>query len=450
MGRGRRNYEQVTTNPEETNDEVVGSTAVVEEDGENTRRQTNNNYNNRGDPRDSAQVALLESQEEQEPGGILASDSESLSVAEEEGDLITVVILDVAQKKFPVQIPASGTVRALKERGHLVHKVPADRQRLIYQGRMLNDEKSLSEEKITDQVIVHLFPKPRVVIQDTHGKSVSRGNSTAADSRDGDESHNERDEEEGGARVPTIVMNADEAQSRSQILVLGSPDYLESSNNVKLFSFMLLIISSIELINLLALALGVPQDDPNSTYNHYDTGDDIFPNEDDNANNSTGTGADNSEPPEWSTANTFDFIISVMGVYVAILGLKATTMNTLRLARLYLIGTFLTGVGWCLFNYVMTFKLEKESAESHEESRDGLPPMTDSDLAWQALTVMVLPGMVWMLCCLRAWQFQYLLREAEQEAEERIRSELANITGSATSGNHDDEGALPADSGTMA
>lgn len=107
-----------------------------------------------------------------------------------------------------------------------------------------------------------------------------------------DDNQDGADEEEGGARVPTIIMNADEAQQRSQILVLGSSDYLEASNNVKLFSFMLLIISSIELINLLAIALGVPQDDPNASYNSYESSDDIFPSEDDDnggMNNHTST-----------------------------------------------------------------------------------------------------------------------------------------------------------------
>lgn len=201
-----------------------------------------------------------------------------------------------------------------------------------------------------------------------------------------------------------------------------------------------------ELINLLAVVLGVPQENPNATYNNdYSSGDDIW--DDDGMNNHTAAPGGGPDVPEWNTGNTFDFIISAMGVYVAIIGLKATTLNTLRLARTYLMGTFLTGVGWCLFNYVMTYKLDKEMAESGEKSGDDSPPMTDDDLAWQALTVMVLPCMVWMLCCLRAWQFQYLLREAEQEAEERIRSELANITGTS---NGDEEGALPAESGTMA
>jgi hypothetical protein len=425
----RRNYEQVTTDPEAAASDAT--TTVSEEAGRRTRTAERR-------PFGGEEATALTS-------GLDAASSEE--VEEDADDLITIVILDITTKKFPVQISARSTVKQLKAKGRAIHKVPADRQRLIFHGRQLVDDKTLAEEKITDQVIVHLFPKPRVLIKNNEtGKAtpLSRDNSTAAESTDSalDE------DEEGGARVPTIIMNADEAQQRSQILVLGSSEYLEASNNVKLFSFMLLILSSIELINLLAIALGVPQNDPSSSAYPYPAEDDtIFP-DDDNRNGTSsddGTGTNVSVEP-WTTGNTFDFIISVMGVYVAILGLKAASLNTLRLARLYLMGTFATGVGWCLYNYVMAYKIDREVENNRQESHDTFPPVSDSDLAKQALTVMVLPCMVWILCCLRAWQFQHLLREAEQEAEDRIRSELDNITGEGS----DEEEALPAELGTMA
>ena len=39
--------------------------------------------------------------------------------------------------------------------------------------------------------------------------------------------------------------------------------------------------------------------------------------------------------------------------------------------------------------------------------------------------------MVWFMCCLKAWQFQHLLSEAEQEAQERIRSEWSAMENAA-------------------
>ena len=85
----------------------------------------------------------------------------------------------------------------------------------------------------------------------------------------------------------------------------------------------------------------------------------------------------------------------------------------------------------------------------------------DDDVVWQAVSVMVLPGMVWVMCCLKAWQFQHLLSEAEQEAQERIRSEwsamesAANGTSSSTANDdapsprHDEELALQNPSATL-
>mmetsp|Transcript_7637 Transcript_7637/g.15709 ORF Transcript_7637/g.15709 Transcript_7637/m.15709 type:complete len:148 (-) Transcript_7637:11-454(-) len=121
------------------------------------------------------------------------------------------------------------------------------------------------------------------------------------------------------------------------------------------------------------------------------------------------------------------------------MGLQATSLNTLSLARRYMIGTVLTGIGWMAFNFVMTYDLDKAAEKEREENHsDDALLFDDGDIRWQAISVMVLPGMVWFLCCLRAWQFQHLISEAEVEAEERIRSEFATVVTRAE-GNGDDD-----------
>ena len=375
--------------------------------------------------------------------------------SDDDGRRLTVVILDVAQKKFQVPVHPTASVAALKEAGAKIHKVSSDRQRLIYRGKMLQDEDNLADVGITsDRTIVHLFPKPRVVIKENHSTANASESATgeANSNRTSSSNHESGDEEDQGARVPTIVLDADEAERRSQILVLGSSDYLEAQNNVKLFSFMLLIISSIELMNLLAVALGVPQEEANEGGGISPNGeftvtidDDIFNTSDPSpAQNSTNAFDNSSNVAEtWEAANWVDLVISIMGVYVGILGLQATTHNTLRLAKYYLIGTAITGVAWMVFNYVMTYEIDKEAANrEQEDGNDDFDSLTDGDIRWQAVSVMVLPGMVWSLCCLRAWQFQHLLMEAEQEAEERIRSEFASVVRAAGDSSGDD---APAD-----
>eukprot|EP00522_Entomoneis_paludosa_P007168 CAMPEP_0172448790 /NCGR_PEP_ID=MMETSP1065-20121228/7730_1 /TAXON_ID=265537 /ORGANISM="Amphiprora paludosa, Strain CCMP125" /LENGTH=484 /DNA_ID=CAMNT_0013200379 /DNA_START=140 /DNA_END=1594 /DNA_ORIENTATION=+ len=374
-----------------------------------------------------------------EKGTAAADDAE----AGDEENWITVVILDVAQKKFHVKVPETATVQQLKEAGAKIHKVSPDRQRLIYRGKMLQDEdEELQQLNIGSKTIVHLFPKPRVVIQSHNTNGTDAENNNADNPADHENGGEDNDEEEG-ARVPTIVLNEREAESRSQILVLGSADYMEAQNNVKLFSFMLLIISSIELMNLFALALGVPQDEEDgvggggsTSPDEYDItiDDDIFDTASDdvmaaaNATLDMASSSSGFEIPPWRAANWFDLVISLMGVYVGILGLQATSLNTLQLAKRYMIGTVSTGLGWMAFNLVMTYDLDKRVEKEREENdSDDLLLLNDSDLRWQAVSAMILPGMVWLLCCLRAWQFQHLISEAEVEAEERIRSEFANV-----------------------
>ena len=400
---------------------------------------------------------------------------------EDDGRRLTVVILDVAQKKFQVPVHPSASVATLKSAGSKVHKVSSDRQRLFYLGKRLQDDDALSDVGITaDGTIIHLFPKPRVVIKDTGNEASGENCNTGTSSSSNQNGDDDDDHDEQGARVPTIVLDADEAERRSQILVLGSSDYLEAQNNVKLFSFMLLIISSIELMNLLAVALGVPQQEqaegvtptPSGDYpvtidddifTPYSANDDAVSNSTSNWHNISSSasnfGADEIVET-WEVANWVDLVISVMGVYVGIMGLQATTHNTLLLAKKYLIGTVTTGIAWMVFNFVMTYDISKEQEEHREQEQeqasntDHLRVVSDGDIRWQALSVMVLPGMVWVLCCLRAWQFQHLLMEAEQEAEERIRSEFATVVRAAGDSNDemaDEEegrGGGPAESAT--
>lgn len=354
------------------------------------------------------------------------------------GETIQITILDYMQKRFSVEISPFATVRDLKDGGACIHKVPVDRQRLIFHGRLLRDEECLHDVGINqNEIIVHLFPKPRVVIKNSQDDEAAEPNAGAEADPDASSSSE-------GANIPTIVLDENEAQQRSTILVLGSQDYLEAQNNVKLFSFMLLIISSIELLSLLSIAMGVPQE--GSGYYDYgtnggcDSADDLWPcDPSDDAPGGNSTASGDAEPryagvsyQQWGVLHYFDLMLSLAGVYVSLMGLKAANHNALMLARRYLYGTFIVGVYWILFNYFLTFRDEKRMYEKLEEQQEQQDPEgihddmpSDGDLLSQAMSVMVLPSMIWGICCLRAWQFHHLLHEAEAEAEERIRAQAS-------------------------
>lgn len=359
-------------------------------------------------------------------------------------DDFVVTILDFAQSKFSVPASPQWTIAQLMQAGTAVHKVSPSRQRLIFRGKLLADgDKTLHEYGIIETgMIVHLFPKPRVVITN---QSSNETNETAAC---------EETREESGARIPTIVMDAAEAERRAEILVLGSPDFLEAQNNVKLFSFMLLLISSIELLNLMGVAMGVPQSeqlpDGGESGNYLD---DFFPQEPVNitaTNQSLEQDAAADLYNHWGWPQTVDTFVSCLGIYVALIGLRASTENTLRLARHYMLGLFAAGGAWLLFNFffmaAVEKKVEEEQETEHANDKD-FTPMSDSDIYSQALQVMVLPGIVWFMCWMRAWHFHHLLHEAEYEATERMQSQARDDADREV--NHDEELALSSEQAVL-
>jgi hypothetical protein len=292
----------------------------------------------------------------------------------------------------------------------------------------------------------------------------------------GDNVNQDDNDDHSGAHVPTIVLNADEAERRSQILVLGSVAYMEAQSNVKLFSFMLLMISTMELLNLLAIFMGVPQEQAAQAGMPAMQVDDVFVNMDDDmyATHHAGGGGDSSDSSDgnnynssssnsaydgtkpylpleqnpWGWANIVDLFLSLLGVYVALVGIRAASETRLALAKVYMTGTILVGVGWMLFNYYLTVQMDEamqdEQERDYESSHhngsgashhhqhspstaddDGsITIMTDQEIYKSALSVMVLPGLVWFMCCLRAAQFHNLLRDAEMEASTRIQSQM--------------------------
>jgi hypothetical protein len=376
LPRGRRAYDRVNASEEEPDVAVATEGQVAEE------QQTLTDEN---------------------PPTTVSFDEPLASNGEGDGEYINVLVMDPAQTKFEIRAQADWTIQKFKEVSMTVHKVPPSSQRLIYRGQMLADQTTLRDAGITkDHTIVHLFPKPRVVVTSD------------------DQTPNQPEAASGGAHIPQIVLDPHEAEMRASILVLGSTEVMEAQNNVKLLSFLLLIMCSMELLALFTIMLGVP-DDPAAEL----TDDTSPPPSGDDIVHSTG------EPRTWRNSDYFDLFLSAFGFYVATLGIKATTDNTRALSLRYLIGTVIVGCCWNGFYYYLTVQGEKEADAKRiaNHTDDAIPPMTTSDFYSQAFIAILIPGMVWVLCCIRAFQFHSLLREAEQEAEGRIRGELDVETG---------------------
>ena len=69
---------------------------------------------------------------------------------------------------------------------------------------------------------------------------------------------------------------------------------------------------------------------------------------------------------EWTPIKYVDLIISIVGIYVSILGMRASNENCLRTARYYLIGTTITAIGWLTYNYIISYEIDVE-VDAHPE-----------------------------------------------------------------------------------
>ncbi|KAL3787178.1 hypothetical protein HJC23_010188 [Cyclotella cryptica] len=323
---------------------------------------------------------------------------------------IHITLLDGAHAKFSIACDPSWKVSQLKTASAIVTKVPPESQRLIHMGKLLQDSKTLEESGINqNDTIVHLFPKPNVVINppsnsnadDARGENESQAaNNTTSD--------NNRNSE--GAHIPQIIINADEAARRSQILILSSQEIFEAQHRVKIFSFLLMIITSMELLTLMTLYVGVDDE----SYPGSGSSGEIPPGNPTDAlptNDNNGTAL-----RTWQSSDYADVIISAFGFYVSLLGIKATTENTLLLARRYLICLVIAGIASNIYYYYLNVNQMTKSAEERNQSLD------DASLYGGSFLGILLPLTVWTLCILRAYQFQLLIREAEVEAEERTNA----------------------------
>jgi hypothetical protein len=180
-----------------------------------------------------------------------------------------------------------------------------------------------------------------------------------------------------------------------------------------------MIISSMELLTLMTLFVGMNVDE-SSQEGPYSSGSgggpgnptDIpptLPNSNaDNMNNMIRT---------WQDSDYFDTLISAFGLYVSLLGIKATTENTLQLARQYLACLTLAGVGSNCYYYYLNVNAQQKQAEARGDGDIDI-----SVIHTTAFVGILLPLTIWILCIVRAYQFHMLIREAEVEAQQRTAS----------------------------
>ena len=67
--------------------------------------------------------------------------------------------IQTMDSSFPITLPKTSTVQQLKDIISSKYTIPQINQRLIFQGKLMQNEKALSFYKITDECVIHLVAK---------------------------------------------------------------------------------------------------------------------------------------------------------------------------------------------------------------------------------------------------------------------------------------------------
>jgi len=383
---------------------------------------------------------------------------------------IEIKILDSAQNKFtiPSIYPNITTVQQLKEIGLDIHSVPPDQQRLIYMGRLLSSDTTgddgellnLSDYGIKkDGCIIHLFPKPKVVIDRTNINNGETDLSLQSPNQT-DPSSSATDQDGGSgndsaAHIPEIIVDASEAERHSNVIILSSHEAFEILHRVRLCAFCLLVYSSMELLQDFTLWMGaVHSENDNNIYSNA-VDDDIPP---DDPTDTTTPGRSDDEfggdmdtvPQEWESIDFVDIAVSVFALWVSLLGIKVTTEHELVTARLFCNVLIVLAVIWNVFNYLITVRdikrLKERHSEEDEPSVDDIWPSNnsstedsnDTDAYQLALWYMSFLLFLWGIFLFWAHQFRKLMEEAASEAEERTRSFFTDVGDNTTTTGSDE------------
>lgn len=276
---------------------------------------------------------------------------------------------------------------------------------------------------------MHLFPKPNVFVTDSSpsaAAAASPSNNNSYNDNDGNahpdanSNSNQRinftalnsnsptshGNGNGSAHVPQIVLDTEEVNRQSSILILSTHEAYEALHRIRLLSFLLLVYSSIQLLRDVSIWLG-PRDDTAD-------GNIIIPPGDPTDTSIPGQSQYEDQLPTWQNRDYIEMGICALGIYVAGLGIKSTSEHIGQLTRRFVILLGVLGVSWNSYMYYY-YVQELGSRESQED-------MDDGKVYSDAMFAISLPFFLWAIFYLRAIQFYQIVREAEHDAEERSRT----------------------------
>lgn len=375
------------------------------------------NRNSLSDENDKNQLETAGQQQKQNPD-------------DEMREQIIVTILDSAHNRFTINLLPDSTVLELKQRGHEVHSIIPEQQRLISMGQLLQDDKLIADHNIVNGSIVHLFPKPNVVITESNNSSGSQGNTNSnanvnANANANGTNYNNNNSNptaNPGAHVPQILMDSSEVDRQSSVLILSTHEAYETLHRIRLLSFLLLMYSAIHMLRDISIYVAPPMDDQ-----HKNT---IIPPGDPTDTSMPGTAESDydEELPQWQNRDFIEMTICGLAMYVALLGIRVTSEQiSISLVRRFGVLLFALGISWN--GYLFYVYVDQLRARESEEDYD------DGKVFSDALFAIALPFILWAMFFLRAVQLYLMVKDADDDAQRRTRTLASAIVAGSADGN---------------
>ena len=86
---------------------------------------------------------------------------------------IEIKVISMDEKNFIIKIKKNATIKEFKEKLETVSNVPSDKQRLIYRGKLLNNNEKISYYEISNLDAVHLIAN---LLNDNNEANISNTN----------------------------------------------------------------------------------------------------------------------------------------------------------------------------------------------------------------------------------------------------------------------------------
>ncbi|KDO29245.1 hypothetical protein SPRG_19911 [Saprolegnia parasitica CBS 223.65] len=172
-------------------------------------------------------------------------DAPALDPLEDVGGNLRIRILDLNGKVFDIHASAEWPVGQLKAVVRNKSGVDESRQRLIYRGRVLDDEGTLSEYKLEDGHTVHLFVRQVATPPEPEAASQASASSVPPPTFSFDDHHHQI--HFGANETITSAVFPSESARRLDPLMLDSPLGI-AARRVKLWASFILIINTMKLL----------------------------------------------------------------------------------------------------------------------------------------------------------------------------------------------------------